>query len=173
MGAGDAQGPNLAYQVLVKKIISILSQQESLIPLDSDGIDVPVEMGGTKWKLDILLKTIDENRIIVGECKRWRQVIKQNDIAAFAYKVVLLREKTNKEVRAIFFTKKRFQPGAERAAAYAGIELALCEEGLPLEGTFGLQFRRYDPQANIHRQDALVRLATLHCKVELQPVKAK
>jgi hypothetical protein len=74
----------------------------------------------------------------------------------------LLRNTYGDNVRAIYFTKKGYQLGAEKAGGWAGIELVLCEEGQSVEETFGLHFRRYDPTLKKTVQGALVRPATLH-----------
>src|SRR2546425_8985432 len=109
MGVGKAHGEDRCYQVLARDIIETISREERLAPYGGDGVDVPFEMGGSTWTLDIALKSSDDSKIVVGECRRWAKPIKQEHIAAFAYKVELLRKVTGKEVAGFYFTKKHFQ----------------------------------------------------------------
>jgi hypothetical protein len=71
MPKGKATGINRDYQVLARNIVETLRHQNSLVSYKGDGIDVPIEMGGSTWTLDVALKTTDGHNLVVGECKRW------------------------------------------------------------------------------------------------------
>lgn len=100
-------------------------------------------MGGTTWSLDIALRAADGS-VIVAECRRWQGPVKQEHVAAFAYKVELLRKLLGTKIAGVFFVRKRAQIGAVRAATGAGIRLAVCEQAQPLDA-FSLAFNSCDP----------------------------
>jgi hypothetical protein len=156
MAAGRAHGQNRDYQVFCRNILQILSDRGGLLPYEDDGIDVSFEMGGTTWTLDIALRD-SEGKIVVAECKRWQDPIKQEHIAAFAYKVELLRKQTGGNVAGIFFTKTKYQIGAVKAAAGAGIEVAVCDQDQSLQ-QFVLSYQKYDPEREARLQKVLAYL---------------
>lgn len=143
MGRGKAQGADRDYQVLARDIVQIISREEGLVPYEGDGVDVPFEMGGSTWTLDIALKKPDDSKIVVGECRRWASPIEQEHVAAFAYKVELLRESTGKEVAGFYFTKQHFRVGAVKAAAKPGIKVITCKQD-QLPSRFFLTYHTYD-----------------------------
>ena len=149
MASGKAHGENRAYQVLARNILQTLSAR-NLFPYKDDGIDVPLEMGGTTWIIDIALKDSKGN-IVVAECRRWRAPIKQEHVAAFAYKVELLRKCTGSSVAGLYFTKSKYQRGAIKAAAGAGIEVAVCSQDQSLHQFF-LSYHMYDLDREVSLQ---------------------
>ena len=155
MSSGKAHGENRDYQILGLSIVQVLSRQEGLIPYEGDGIDVPFEMGGSTWTLDIALKNLDDSKIVVGECRRWAYPIEQEHIAAFAYKVELLRKHSGKEVAGVYLTKTHYRIGAVKAAAGAGIEIAICGQNQSPEN-FVLTYQKYDPKREARFQNAFV-----------------
>jgi len=157
MSSGKAHGENRDYQILGRSIVQVLNRQEGLIPYEGDGIDVPFKMGGTTWTLDIALKSCDGSKIVVGECRRWAYSIEQEHIAAFAYKVELLRKHSGKEVAGIYLTKTRYRIGAVKAAAGAGIEIAICGQDQSPEN-FVLSYQRYDPKREARFQNVFAHI---------------
>jgi hypothetical protein len=155
MTSGKAHGENREYQVLARNILQTLAGQ-GLVPYSDDGIDVPFEMGGTTWTLDVALKD-SEGNIVVAECKRWQEPIKQGHIAEFAYKVELLREETDKRVAGVFFTRTKYQIGAVKAAPYRGVKVAICNQDQSLQ-QYTLSFQKYDPTRAKRLQEALAYL---------------
>jgi len=152
--SGKAQGKDRDYQVLARDIFRVLSEQQSLFPYEGDGIDVAFDMGGTIWTLDVALKD-HEGKTVVAECRRWRgKKIKQGHIAEFAYKVELLRKHSNASVAGLYFTKSKYQIGAIKAAAWAGIEVAICDEGQPLT-QFVVSYQLYDAEREKRLQKVL------------------
>jgi hypothetical protein len=143
MGKGKAIGINRDYQVLARKIVQLVSYSLDLGPFAGDGVDVSFDLGGTPWTIDFALKSVDESRIVLGECRRWASPIKQDDIAAFAYKVGLLRQKTGKQVAGMYFTKTRYQIGAIKAAAAPGIEVVRCRDNQSVDDFF-VTYYTYD-----------------------------
>src|SRR3990172_2701646 len=155
MTSGKAQREDREYQVLARNILQTLAGG-GLFPYSDDGIDVPFEMGGTTWTLDVALKD-SIGAIVVVECKRWQEPIKQEHIAGFAYKVELLRKETGKRVAGMFFTSAKYQIGAVKAAAGAGVEVAICNQDQSLQ-QFTLSFQKYDPTRAKRLQKALAYL---------------
>ena len=161
MAKGRAHGEDRDYQILARDIMQELSQGESLVPYSGDGIDVPFELGGSAWGLDVVLKSVDGSKIVVAECKRWASPIEQGHIGEFAWKVELLRKLLNKAVSGIYFTKTGYQIGAVKVGAWSGIELAVCEQGQSPKQTFSLSYHRYDPEREIRLKGALVRVKAI------------
>jgi hypothetical protein len=161
MPAGKAQGENLAYQVLCRDIIQELRKQEELFPYKDDGIDVPIDMGGTKWYIDVILEN-SQGELTIVECKKWASTMKQGDIAAFAYIKILLSEKTQKTVKGLYFThegtikgkkQRPYQIGAIEAATFAGIKIGVCEPNQSLTN-FGVYFQTYNQALGKYTKDA-------------------
>jgi len=67
MAAGKARGENRTYQVFCRDVLQTLSSHGGFVPYEGDGIDVPFDMGGTTWTLDVALKD-SEGNIVVAEC---------------------------------------------------------------------------------------------------------
>lgn len=122
MSSGKATGNSLIYQ---QQCAAWLQKLENvpLVPYCGDGIDVPFTMGGTTWRIDVALR-YQNGGIVAAECKRYRlkhRVI-QDEIAAFAYKLILLRELTHTAVAGYFFANGGYQQGAVLAAHAVGIK---------------------------------------------------
>jgi hypothetical protein len=137
---GKAFGPALSYQLFCRDYLR-RSRQE-LIPLAGEGIDVPFDLGGTVWTIDIALEVPDKKGIVVAECRWRRDPVKQEHVAAFAHKVTLLRARFP-VVEAYFFCRSRYQKGAVRAAQSHAIVRAVCAENIPSSG-FSVVFPGYD-----------------------------
>src|SRR5262245_35757404 len=88
MTRGRAHGANRSYQLLCRDVL--MRENHSLVPFTGDGVDVPFEAGGTVWTLDVALRAQGDN-LVLAECRRRKQVVKQEDVAALAYKVEQVR----------------------------------------------------------------------------------
>jgi hypothetical protein len=93
MRGGKATGEDREYQVFCRDIL--VKDEPNLRPLAGDGIDVPIEAGGTTYSFDVALT--DGRRLVVAECKRWQKPVSQGELALFAYKAELLREERSTE----------------------------------------------------------------------------
>jgi hypothetical protein len=157
MTAGKAHGKDRDYQVSCHNILQVVSKRR-LQPYSGDGIDVKFDnLGGTKGvTFDIALKD-SKNNIIVAECRRRTNKVKQEDMFAFARKVELLRKHTNSEVAGVFFTKSQYQIGALMHADWSGIEIAVFgQDQSPLN--FVLAYQRYDPKREARLQEILAHI---------------
>lgn len=144
MPGGKAHGQNHSYQILCQSIIQQLRHQECLAPYAGDGVDVPIECGGTIVTFDVALKDA-RDRVVVVECKRWSDPVPQGTLFEFWGKVEHLRRALATEVAGIFVTKTGFQSGAENSALDPrglGIEIAICDDQPP--PNYDIVFRRFD-----------------------------
>lgn len=140
MASGQAHGENRRYQEFCRDALRRLRPEIEYY--SGDGIDVPFEVGGTTWTIDIALKT-PRGQVIVAECRRRTEPLKQDAVAAFAHKVELLRKGLGLQVAGLIFTKRHAQLGAVKACTWEGIQLAVCEQEQPLNA-FSLVFYSYD-----------------------------
>ena len=88
MSGGKAHGVNRQYQVECRDVLAFKNSE--LTPWAADGIDVPFELPDTRWTFDVALRD-KAGALIVAECRRIAGAVKQEDMAAFAYKVRLIR----------------------------------------------------------------------------------
>ena len=84
MSAGKAHGHNRLYQITYRDIL--VFRDPTLVPWQGDGIDVLFTLPDTGWTLDVALKA-ESSDLVVAECRRTASPVKQEDVAAFAYKV--------------------------------------------------------------------------------------
>ena len=117
-----------------------------------------MQLAGTMWTFDFLMRNPRDSSLIVGECKRYGKPMKQGHIASFAYLVGLLRGTRNEKVRAYYFTKTGYQLGAEKAAKFADIEIVISEANLDLDQTFSIYVREFDEALKATRQHVTIKL---------------
>lgn len=157
MSSGKAYGQDRDYQVLCRDILQKISS-EPFIAFNGDGVDVRFDgLGGTDITFDIALQDA-KGDLIVAECRRWNEPIKQEAIFAFAHKVELLRQHTGRKVAGVFFAKRQFQVGAVKHGNWTGIRLAILEQDQPIKG-FALAFQKYDARRAKRLQEAIAHLS--------------
>jgi len=115
-----------------------------LTPWAADGIDVPFYLPDTCWTFDVALRD-RAGALVVAECRRRVDAVKQRDIAAFAYKVESLRKGLDIPVAGIFIAKREHQIGAIKVGQFNGIQIAILEDGSAPPG-FNITFLRYDAE---------------------------
>ena len=142
MSAGKAHGENRQYQVACRDVL--MFRDATLVPWQSDGIDIQFALPDTNWSVDVALRGAS-GELVVAECRRTASAVKQEDVAAFAYKVELLRKSLAIDVAGIFMTKTGHQLGAVRVGQFNGIDLVILEEGSTPPG-FTITFLRYDTE---------------------------
>ena len=152
MSGGRAHGPNRQYQVECRDVLTFRNRE--LKPWAGDGIDVAFELPDTRWTFDVALSD-RAGALVVVECRRTAGAVKQEDVAAFAYKVELLRKSLIIPIAGVFITKKHHQLGAIKVAHFAGIQVAVLEEGAAPPG-FGITFLRYDQQRERRCRDVVM-----------------
>lgn len=76
MSAGRAHGDNRKYQLLCRDVL--MREHHDLRPFEGDGVDVPLGGGGTVWTFDVALRD-QEDKAVIAECRRRKQVVKQGD----------------------------------------------------------------------------------------------
>ena len=140
MTGGKAHGANRQYQVACRDVLTFRNPQ--LVPCLEDGIDVPFNLPDTCWTFDVGLRD-PLGTLRVAECRRAVGAVKQEAIAAFAYKVELLRRTLDILVGGVLMAKKSFQIGAIKVGKFKGIQLVTLEEGVGPPG-FKITFLRYD-----------------------------
>jgi hypothetical protein len=154
MAKGKAHGQDRDYQVLCRDILQTANISIPLTPYCDDGIDVQfVKLGGTDITFDVALKDSDDN-LVVAECRRRKEVVKQEAIFAFAHKVELLRKQTGHSIAGIFLTKSRYQIGALKHASWSGIQAIVLDQKQSIQN-FVLAYQKYDPQREKRLQEAL------------------
>jgi hypothetical protein len=146
----------------------LLFRDETLVPWQGDGIDVPFVLPDTKWTFDIALRSPDGG-LVVAECRRTTSAVKQEDIAAFAYKVETLRRALQLPVAGIFLTKTDHQFGAVRVAQFNGITLAVLPQGSAPPGV-SIIFFRYDAEREAKLRDFVIHVPTGHYTLTGYPV---
>jgi len=142
MSAGKAYGENREYQVICRDVL--IFRDPTLLPWEADGVDIPFKLADTEWTFDVALKSASGD-LVVAECRRTTGAVKQEDIAAFEYKVEALRKGRELNVAGVFITKSDHQLGAVRVGQFNGITLAVLSEGSTPPG-FNIVFLRYDPE---------------------------
>lgn len=140
MTGGKAHGQNRRYQVECRDVLTY--RRPGLVPWADDGIDVLFKLPDTGWTVDVALRD-PEGALVVAECRRTKGAVKQEDVAAFAYKVELLRKTLDIPVAGIFIAKRDHQIGAIKVAEFNGIRTAVLDEGATPPG-FNITFLRYD-----------------------------
>lgn len=162
MAKGKAYGDNLAYQKLCCDIIRQVQRQDNLVPYSGDGIDVPFQICGTEVSLDVALKN-PQGEVVVVECRRWKEPIKQESLFAFLAKVEGLRKALGVGVAGIFVTKSRYQRGAVKLATEMDITVAVCDQDQsPQE--FIISYKRYDP-----KREAVIQNVKAHLTGSIRP----
>ena len=139
MGRGKAHGANRDYQVRCRDVL--VHRDPELAPFADDGIDVPFDIGGSTWTLDVALRKADGS-LIVAEARRKTAPVKQEELAAFAYKVELLRKHFRVPVAGFFITKTAHQVGAVKAGEFAAISMVVLSQDAAPPG-FSMVFHRY------------------------------
>ena len=152
MTGGKAHGPNRQYQVECRDVLTFRNPE--LTPWASDGIDVPFELPDTCWTFDVALRD-RAGALIVAECRRTIGAVKQEDLAAFAYKVEVLRKALDIPVGGVFIAKKDHQIGAIKVAQFNGIQVGILEDGATPPG-FNVTFLRYDAERESRCRDIVM-----------------
>ena len=142
MSGGKAHGPNRQYQVECRDVL--MFRNPELKPWVADGIDVRFDLPDTGWTFDVALSD-NVGALVVAECRRTAGPVKQEYVAAFAYKVELLRKGLNIPVAGIFITKTDHQLGAIKVGQFVGIQIAVLGERAAPPG-FNITFLRYDEE---------------------------
>jgi hypothetical protein len=152
MTGGKAHGPNRQYQVECRDVLTFRNPE--LTPWAADGIDVPFELPDTCWTFDVALRD-RAGALVVAECRRTIGAVKQEDLAAFAYKVEVLRKALDIPVGGVFISKKDHQIGAIKVAQFNGIQVAILEDGATPPG-FNITFLRYDAEREKRCRDIVM-----------------
>jgi hypothetical protein len=137
---GKATGIARSYQMLCRDVL--VFGDPDLAPYAGDGIDVPFIAGGTTWTMDVALRK-PSGDVVVAESRRTMARVTQEEVAAFAYKVELLRKELGVQVAGAFFAKTGVQLGAVRVGDFEGISVAVLADGAKPPG-FHITFHRYD-----------------------------
>ena len=156
MSRGKAHGQDREYQVACRDVLTF--RDHDLSPVEGEGIDVPFSIGGTTWTLDVVLRK-PNGELLVVECRRRADPAKQEEIAAFAYKVELIRRERSIPVAGVFFAKKAPQIGVLKVAQFENITIACLAEG-ELPPGFVIYFHRYDAERELRCKDAIAHVPT-------------
>jgi hypothetical protein len=140
MAGGQAHGLDRQYQVQCRDVLTFRNPE--LTPWASDGVDVPFNLPDTCWTFDVALRD-RAGALVLAECRRTAGAVKQEDVAAFAYKVELVRKALDVPVAGIFIAKREHQIGAIKVGQFNGIQIAILEDGSAPPG-FNITFLRYD-----------------------------
>lgn len=152
MTAGKAHGANRQYQVACRDVLTFRNPE--LVPWLADGIDVPFDLPDTCWTFDVALRD-PSSAVVVAECRRTVRSVKQEAIAAFAYKVESLRRTLDIPVAGVFMAKRSLQIGAVKVGQFNGIQLVTLEDGAAPPG-FNITFLRYDAEREKQCRDIIM-----------------
>lgn len=136
---GTAHGKNRQYQVRCRDVLRY--RKPELKPLVADGVDVSLDLPDRQWTFDIALQD-NSGSLVLAECRRTIGSVKQEDIAAFAYKIESVRKALGVPVAGIFIAKREHQIGAVKVGQFNGIQVAILEEE-SLPPGFNITFLRY------------------------------
>jgi hypothetical protein len=156
-----AHGVDRGYQIQCRDVL--IFREPRFQPYSADGIDVPFDFGGTTWKLDVALRA-PEGEVLIAECRRQKNAVKQEDVLAFATKVELLRKALNVLVAGVFIAKREHQIGAIKVGAFAGITVAILAEGETAPG-FAITFLRYDREREDRCRDVTLHVPPMRVDV--------
>lgn len=159
MAGGKAHGRDREYQVGCRDVL--MSSTPELTPWATDGIDVSFELPDTTWTFDVALRD-RTGAPVVAECRRTVGPVKQEDVAAFAYKVESLRRALQIPVAGVFFARSDHQIGAIKVGQFNGIQLAILEDGAKPPG-FNITFLRYDADRERRCRDILMHVPPGSC----------
>ena len=152
MARGTAHGENLQYQVRCRDVLTFRTPE--LSPLAGDGIDVPINLLDTRWTFDVALCD-GKGSVVLAECRRTVGAVKQEDVAAFAYKIEAARKALNVPVAGIFMEKREHQIGAVKVGQFNGIEIAILEQDSAPPG-FNITFLRYSEERESRCRDLVM-----------------
>ncbi len=170
MSGGKAHGKNREYQVACRDIL--MFRDKNLEPWESDGIDVQFALPDTTWSVDVALRRTHGGELVVAECRRTAGAVKQEDVAALAYKVELLRKTLSIDVAGVFMTKTGHQLGAVKVGQFNGIELVILPEDAEPPG-FNITFLRYDADREAKLRDMVMHAQTGRYTLTGFPVKLR
>lgn len=166
MPGGKAHGANREYQVQCRDVLTF--GNSDLAPWAADGIDVPFDLPDTCWTVDVALRRSDGSLVVV-ECRRTAEAVKQGDVASLAYKVEMLRKSLGIPVAGFFIAKTGHQLGAIRVGEYNGIEIVVLEEG-STPPAFNMTFLRYDKERETQIQHIITHLPPGELNITGHPV---
>jgi hypothetical protein len=141
VSGGKAHGADRTYQEFCRDVLR--KNDDTLVPFSGDGIDVTLDAAGSRWTFDVALH-VPGVRLIVAECKRHAARVKQDHVAAFAFKVDRHRQAMGLPVAGAFFTKTQYQVGAVRSGQYEGISMAVVGDRETIAEGFAIQYHRWD-----------------------------
>ncbi len=145
LGRGSATKPaDAEYQRLCAYTVRFMRSAEGWEPLAGDGIDVEVKIGTGEVTLDIALRSPDQTRILIGECRGWARNLPKEHIFALRAKIADLAETTGEKVEGILFASTGFQSGLVRLAEGYRIRLAKVRRDQNA-AAFTIAFPEYDP----------------------------
>jgi hypothetical protein len=165
VSAGKAHGENREYQVACRDVL--MFRDPELEPWKADGIDIPFKLADSEWTFDVALRSVSGG-VVVAECRRTKGPVKQEDVAAFAYKVEALRRALNLAVAGAFITKSDHQLGAVRVGQFNGITVAVLREGSTPPG-FNIVFLRYDLEREAKLRDYVMHVPSGSIAITGQP----
>jgi len=163
MGRGQAFGIDRKYQEYCRDFL--IRTRPGLSPYAGDGCDVPFDVGGTTWTLDVALRD-GNGTLVVAECRRKKDPSKQTEMASFAYQVERIRKDLGQSVSGTFFAKEEPQLGLVRSGGYEGITVAVLNEGGDPSSGFSIVFHRYDQQREMRLRDYLMIVEPAHFELK-------
>jgi hypothetical protein len=152
MAGGQAYGASREYQIQCRDVLTF--RRPELAPWAADGIDVPFDLPDTRWIFDVALRD-GVGALVLVECRRTVGAVKQEDVAAFAYKVEGARKALSIPVAGIFIAKREHQIGAIKVGQFNGIQIAILEDKSAPPG-FSITFLRYDAEREKRCRDIVM-----------------
>jgi hypothetical protein len=162
MAGGKARGVDRTYQEFCRDVLR--KNDPALVPIDGDGVDVALDAAGSRWTFDIALH-VPETRLLVAECRRRRAPVKQEDFAAFAFKVDRLRQSVGLPVAGVFFAKSRYQVGAVRSGQHEGVTMAVVGDREIIGEGFVIEYHRWDATVGKRAKDATMHIGRPACSI--------
>jgi hypothetical protein len=95
--------------------------------------------------------------LVLVECRRTTAAVKQEDVAAFAYKIESVRKVLQIPVAGIFIAKREHQIGAIKVGQFNGIQIAILEQD-SAPPAFNITFLRYSAQREKQIRDFMMHI---------------
>ena len=127
-------------------------------------MDVALDAAGSLWTFDIVLH-VPETRLVVAECRRCTAPVKQEDFAAFAFKVDRLGQSVGLPVAGVFFAKSRYQVGALRSGRHEGVTMAVVSDREIVGEGFVIEYHRWDYMVDKRAKDATIHIGRPVCSI--------
>ena len=119
------------YEELVKILIDSLLKNNDVLKIEDVGYGKGNKIEGAsghKHQIDIAYRDLQNQSLILVECKRWQSKIKIDHVLAFHCRLVDIRKKQNVNAEGVMVTIVGYQKGAKKYGDTYGIKLGKVKD---------------------------------------------